>query len=79
MAEDDPLLTTLEVARALRVDITTVRRWIKVGALDAIGLPHKSKRAIYRVRKSTLDAVLMSTTLKATLPRYETRKKVGDI
>ena len=40
----EELLTVGEVARSLRVDETTVRRWIKNGALEAITLPHRSKR-----------------------------------
>jgi excisionase family DNA binding protein len=54
------LLTVHEVANHLRVDDTTVRRWIKAGAMDAIMLPHKGKRQGYRVRQSTLDALLSS-------------------
>jgi excisionase family DNA binding protein len=53
MGED--LLTVHEVASHLRVDDTTVRRWIKSGALEAIALPHRGKRRGYRVRKLTLD------------------------
>lgn len=52
------LLTVHEVAQALRVDDTTVRRWIKSGALDAVTLPHSGKRQAYRVRRDTLDALL---------------------
>ena len=60
MAEDsrDDLLTVREVARRLRVDDTTVRRWIKSGALEAITLPHQGKRQAYRIKKSTLDSLL---------------------
>jgi excisionase family DNA binding protein len=54
------LLTVHEVANHLRVDDTTVRRWIKAGAMDAIMLPHKGNRQGYRVKKSTLDALLGS-------------------
>jgi len=55
MAEDlDELLTVREVARRLRVDDTTVRRWIKSGALEAITLPHKGKRSAYRIKLNTL-------------------------
>ena len=44
MAEDmDELLTVREVAKRLRVDDTTVRRWIKSGALGAITLPHRGR------------------------------------
>lgn len=54
----DELLTVHEVARHLRVDDTTVRRWAKSGALEVIELPHAGKRRGYRVRKSTLDALI---------------------
>ncbi|MDQ2887789.1 MAG: helix-turn-helix domain-containing protein [Chloroflexota bacterium] len=52
------LLTVHEVARQLRVDDTTVRRWIKNGVLEAITLPHRGARQAYRIRRSTLDALL---------------------
>lgn len=59
MAEKtEELLTVREVARRLRVDDTTVRRWITSGVLDAITLAHRGKRRQYRIRKSTLDALL---------------------
>ncbi len=38
------LLTVSEVAQILRVDDTTVRRWVKQGALQAIILPHRNAR-----------------------------------
>ena len=60
---EEELLTVREVARRLRVDDTTVRRWIKSGALEAITLPHKGKRQAYRVKKSTLDKLLRSPQL----------------
>ncbi len=61
MAEDmDELLTVREVARRLRVDDTTVRRWIKSGALEAITLPHKARRQAYRVKLSTMNKLLKS-------------------
>ncbi len=59
----DELLTVREVARRLRVDDTTVRRWIKSGALEAITLPHKAKRQAYRVKQSTLDVLLRGSQL----------------
>lgn len=61
--DDTELLTVHEVARQLRVDDTTVRRWIKNGVLDAITLPHHGTRQAYRIRRSTLDALLSSSTL----------------
>lgn len=64
MAEEaEELLTVREVARRLRVDDTTVRRWIKSGALEAITLPHRGKRQAYRVKKSTMDRLLKSPQL----------------
>ncbi|MBV8694304.1 MAG: helix-turn-helix domain-containing protein [Chloroflexi bacterium] len=60
---EDELLTVREVAHRLRVDDTTVRRWIKTGALEAITLPHRAKRQAYRIKKSTMD-----TLLKNSLP-----------
>lgn len=62
MNDQDELLTIHEVAERLRVDDTTVRRWINTGALEAIVLPHKSKRQGYRVRQSTLDTLLATPT-----------------
>ncbi|HZU66715.1 MAG TPA: helix-turn-helix domain-containing protein [Ktedonobacteraceae bacterium] len=54
----EELLTVQEVASILRVDQTTVRRWIKEGTLPSIRLPHRGKREIYRVRRSTLNEIL---------------------
>jgi excisionase family DNA binding protein len=52
------LLTVSEVARILRVDDTTVRRWVKQGALDAVTLPHQGRRRTYRVPREVLDKML---------------------
>ena len=62
---NEELLTVHEVAQQLRVDDTTVRRWIKNGVLEAIALPHRGLRQAYRIRKATLDALLTSTALPA--------------
>ena len=59
--EIEELLTVREVARRLRVDDTTVRRWVKNGLLEAITLPHRGKRQAYRVKRSTVEALLSST------------------
>jgi excisionase family DNA binding protein len=64
MAEEtEKLLTVREVARHLRVDDTTVRRWIKSGSLEAITLPHRGKRQAYRIKQSTLDTLLKGPRL----------------
>lgn len=52
------LLTAREVAEQLRVDSTTVLRWIKAGTLEAVKLPHQHKRTQYRVKQATIDALL---------------------
>lgn len=54
----EELWTVREVAKQLRVDETTVRRWIKSGALGAITLPHRGYRQAYRIRQSTMNALL---------------------
>ncbi len=59
--DEADLLTVREVAKQLRVDDTTVRRWIKNGALEAITLPHRGSRQAYRIRRSTVDALLTPT------------------
>ena len=58
--DEADLLTVREVAKQLRVDDTTVRRWIKNGVLEAITLPHRGTRQAYRIRRSTLEALLAS-------------------
>jgi excisionase family DNA binding protein len=58
------LLTVSEVARILRVDDTTVRRWVKQGALEAVVLPHVNERQAYRIKRETLDKVLGSGLLE---------------
>jgi len=52
------LLTVSEVAEILRVDDTTVRRWVKQGALEAIVLPHVNERQAYRIKRATLEKLL---------------------
>lgn len=54
----EELLTTREVAKRLRVDLSTVLRWIYAGALEAVELPHVGKRTVYRIKASVLDAML---------------------
>jgi len=52
------LLTVLEVAKALRVDSTTVRRWIHNGCLEALELPRIGKRKAYRIEYVELAKIL---------------------
>lgn len=55
---DPELLTITEVSQIFRVDPTTVRRWVKQGALEAIILPHPGSRQAYRIRRKTIVATL---------------------
>ena len=52
------LLTVAEVATILRVDGTTIRRWVKAGAMEAVILPHPNERQAYRIKRSTLNTIL---------------------
>ena len=54
----EDLLTIREVARMVRVDDSTVRRWIATGVLAAVTLPHVGRRHVYRIRRSTIRDVL---------------------
>ncbi len=59
-SQEDTLYTVSEVAKRLRVDTTTVRRWIAIGILEAVVLPHQGKRQAYRIRESTLNKLLQT-------------------
>lgn len=59
----EELLTVAEVASILRLDDTTIRRYIKQGTLEGIILPHVNERQAYRIRRSTLDKLLEPTLL----------------
>jgi len=52
------LLKPWEVGAILRVDESTVRRWIKIGVLPAVLLPRTGKRRIYLVKRSTMKTLL---------------------
>lgn len=49
-------MTTSEVARRLRVDDYTVRKWIRMGILEAKAIT-QGKRVRYRIRISTVQAI----------------------
>jgi excisionase family DNA binding protein len=52
------LFTIAEVAEILRVDSTTVRRWVKNGIFEATTLPHVGMRQSYRIKRETIEKVL---------------------
>lgn len=60
--QEETLYTVGEVAKRLRVDMATVRRWISSGALDAVVLPHHGKRQTYRIRERTLDELFQASS-----------------
>lgn len=64
--DQDQLMTVTEVAQRLRLDATTIRRYIKSGLMDAIALPHRGKRQAYRIKSATLSALLANTTTAAS-------------
>jgi excisionase family DNA binding protein len=64
MCQSD-LMTVREVAKQLRVDDSTVRRWIKRGTLAAIALPSGGSRPPYRIRRATYEALVSPADLIA--------------
>lgn len=54
LLNDDPLLTTGDVARLMRVDQKTVSRWVLAGLIPAI----KTPGGRWRMRRSVVDALL---------------------
>ncbi len=63
---EERYLTVRQVACQLRVDETTVRRWIVAEVLSAVILPHAGKRCAYRIKESVLNAVLQANRLLYT-------------
>ena len=60
MSQFSQLLTTGEVAKILRIDQSTVRRWIKSGELNAIQLKEKGMHSIYRIPLSAVQQKLQN-------------------
>lgn len=58
-AHDAELLTVREVSKIFRLDASTVRRWIKIGKIPAVELPHAGKRTVYRVKRATMEKLLI--------------------
>jgi excisionase family DNA binding protein len=52
--EGDPLITTGQAARLLNVDPGTIRRYIRLGDLEAARLPS----GVYRIRRSAVLRLL---------------------
>lgn len=68
-ADPDDLLTVKEVAKALRVDETTVRRWIKRRLMEAVTLPHLGNRESYRIKRHVLERLLHPADDPSPQPR----------
>ena len=51
-------MTVLEVARLLRVDPTTVKRWIYQGRLEAFALPNTGIRKEHRIPRAAINKIL---------------------
>lgn len=58
------LLTLRDVAEALKVSETTVRRWVRAGSLAAYGL---GKRGQVRVRQEDLESFLEKQRIDAAV------------
>jgi hypothetical protein len=52
----------------MQYDETTLRRWIKSGALEAITLPHRVGVQSYRIGKSTMETLLKCYPVIPDLP-----------
>ena len=63
MKNNEELLTIRAVAERLRVDTSTVRRWILGGKLEAIELPQIGNRSTYRVPQSALNRILATPVI----------------
>lgn len=69
MNNNHELLTVNEVAQLLRVDTSTVRRWIKQGTLEAVLLPSAGTSQSFRIHRD----VIKSLTEPRSLLSKETR------
>lgn len=52
--DDDPLMTPAEVAEVLRVDVKTVGRWAREGAIPSVMTPGRRRR----IRRSVVRVLL---------------------
>ncbi len=56
--DQNPFLTIAEVAKLLRVDYTTVRRWVQNGLIAATVLPTRGRRHVYRIWRTEVEKIL---------------------
>jgi excisionase family DNA binding protein len=68
----DKLLTTEEVANRLNVSPNTVRYWIRNKSLDAVNIQPTKRRAVYRVKESTLKKIVEKDALLDAIAENET-------
>ena len=61
---NDDLMTMREVARQLRMDEATVRRWAHSGIIDVIRLPQAGPNVRYRMRRTAFDALFENNMSK---------------
>jgi excisionase family DNA binding protein len=62
MQEDDELLTTDEIAKIIKVHVTTVRKMLRTGILKYIEIAPRE----YRVRRSELNSFLQEREKRGT-------------
>ncbi len=70
------LLTVSEVAQIFRVDGTTVRRWVKQGALEAVILPHMNERQAYRIKRETVNKISQRSRSIIAFSIYRVRRNL---
>jgi hypothetical protein len=61
----------------LRVDSTTIRRWIRNNILLAVELPHPGRRQSYRIKRETIENMLGEPVSVDTLLLRTTRHSKG--
>jgi excisionase family DNA binding protein len=54
----EEMLTVTQVAEMLRVDISTVTRWIRIGAMEATQGRSTRNRLKYCIKLSTITAMM---------------------
>ncbi len=59
---DQEYYTPREIAKRLRVDDTTVRRWIRTGILEAETV-REGRRNRHRIKKADIDALETPSSL----------------
>ena len=74
--EDDGLLTPKQAAAFLKVNIWTLRRWIREGRFSVVNLSH-GPRAVLRFRRAALEQFIDAHMAPMRRRRPRDRKRVA--